>query len=204
MKIRTIDATEEKESTKAIPQFDEAILNPQGDEIVCAVRTIPLHEFKLDEYCRKEGLVTYLPLQRVLRFHNVTSKGRPYTYSKEVLRPLFPSYLFLKATMPTLRGLFESKMLQRYLPPSDQESFLNEIRVVRKCEIVGFSQELEVHGDILEGKRFLITSGIWEGVEGRLTKKNDLCKWTVEIEFCQQYITVELDPTQYKMIPLDV
>ena len=186
-----------------LPPFDEAIFTPMGDEIVCAVRTMPLHEFKLEARCREEGLVTYLPLRKTLKFHSITSKGRPYTYSKEVLRPLFPSYLFLKADIATLRSLFESRMIQRYLQAPDQERFLDEIRVVRRCEMVGFEQGLEVHRDIPEGGHFLILSGVWEGVKGCLTRKDGLFKWTVKIEFCQQFVTTQLDPTQFKMMPLD-
>lgn len=186
----------------AIPPFDEAILRPAADEVVCAVRTKPLHEFKLEEHCRKLGLSTYLPLRRALKFHNVTSKGHAYSYSDEVLRPLFTSYLFLKARLSSLRELYETKMLQKYLPPQDRDRFLEEIRLVRKCELVGFDQELEVHEDIPEGGRFIINSGIWEGVEGRLTRKDGIFKWTVEIDFCQQFITTIIDPTQFSMTPL--
>ena len=185
-----------------IPPFDEAILHPLEGEIVCAVRTMPLHEFKLEEYCRNRGLSTYLPLRRTLKFHNVTAKGRSYSYSKEVLRPLFTSYFFLKAKQSELQELYASRMLQRYLPPQNMDSFLAELRVVRKCELVGFQQELEVHSDIVEGGRFIVNSGIWEGVEGRLTRKDGIFKWTVEFDFCQQFITTIIDPTKFDMTPL--
>ncbi len=186
----------------AVPPFNEAILKPVGAEIVCAVRTMPLHEFKLEEHCMGQGLVTYLPLRRMLKVHNVTSKGRPYSYSQEVLKPLFPSYLFVKAELPAIRELYDKHKIQRYLPPLNLDSFLDEIRLVRKCEAIGFEQELEVHEDIPEGGRFLITSGAWEGVEGLLTKRDDVFKWTVEIEFCQQFITMTIDPTKFTMKPL--
>ena len=175
---------------------------PVGEEIVCAVRSMPLHELKLQEHCIREGLVIYLPMRRTLSIHNVTSKGRPYTYTKEVLKPLFPSYMFIKAEMPAIRELYEARMICKYLLPLQQERFLDEIRVVRKCEIVGFEQELEVHDDIPEGGRFLITSGVWEGVEGLLTHRDGVSKWTVEIEFCKQFVTATIDPTKFSMKPL--
>ena len=188
---------------KAVPPFNEAILKPVGAEVVCAVRTAPLHEFKLEEHCAGRGIVTYLPLRRTLKVHKVTSKGRPYSYSREVLRPLFPSYLFVKAELPLIRELYDTRRIQRYLQPVNLESFLDEIRVVRKCETVGFGQELEVHEEIPEGGRFLITSGVLEGVEGCLTQRDGVFKWTVEIEFCQQFITMTIDPTKFAMKPLD-
>ena len=193
----------EREAAKKAPPFDESILAPAEGEIVCAVRTTPLHETKVEDHCKSIGLSTYLPLRRTLRFRNVTSKGRQYSYSREVLCPLFPSYLFVKAEMAALRELYEKRKIQRYLLPVRQDRFLDEVRVVRKCELVGFEQELEVHEGIPEGGRFLIMSGIWEGVEGRLTRRDDVCKWTVEIEFCQQFVTATIDTTKFKMNPLD-
>ena len=66
-----------------------------------------------------------------------------------------------------------------------------------------FEQELDIHSDIPKGGHFLITSGIWEGVDGHLVSKDGVDKWTVEIEFCKQFITTIINPTQFKMIPLE-
>ena len=103
-----------------------------------------------------------------------------------------------------LHTLHRSNAIARILPLQyDQQQFLDEIKVVRTCETVGFQQELEVHKDVLVGKPFLITSGVWQGVRGELVEKDDVSKWTVKIEFCRQYVTTIINPTQFKMIPLD-
>ena len=184
--------------------FDEAILNPVGEEVVRAVHTLPNQEFAFEKYCKTEGVVVYLPLRRTLKLHNFTQKGRPYSYSREVLRPMFTSYAFVKMALPLLRTLHDSHVVAQILPLKyGQDKFLDEIRVVRTCEMLGLEQELEVHMDILEGRRFRIMSGIWNGVVGRLTQKDAICKWTVEIEILSQFVTTVIDPTQFKMIPLD-
>ena len=102
-----------------------------------------------------------------------------------------------------LRYLTPEEYLVVQLPVRRQQQFLDEIRVVRTCETVGFKQELEVHEDVLVGKPFLITSGVWEGVRGELVEKDNVSKWTVRIEFCRQFVTTTINPTQFKMIPLD-
>ena len=195
-----------KETGKAkhkVPEFDEAILNPVGDEVVRAVRTTPNQESVFEKYCKRRGVTVYLPLRRVWKVHNINRNGKSYSYSQEVLRPLFTSYVFVKMAEPLLRTLHESRVVAQILLEHNQERFLEELRVVRTCETVGFEQELEVHKEIAAGDRFLITSGIWEGVEGRLTQKDNCCKWTVEIEFCQQFVTTTIDPRLFKMTPLD-
>ena len=184
--------------------FDESILNPVGDEVVRAVHTLPNQEFAFERYCQTEGVVVYLPLRKGLKIHNFAQKGRPYSYSREVLRPMFTSYAFVKMALPLLSTLHASHAVAQILPLTyGQDRFLDELRAVRTCETLGFEQELEVHQDILEGSRFRIVSGVWDGVEGRLTRKNGVFKWTVEIEMLSQFVTTVIDPTQFKMIPLD-
>ena len=193
-----------KPSKYKVPAFDEAILNPVGDEIVRVVHTRPHQETALEKYCKQKGIVCYLPVRRAIKIHNFTQKGIPYSYSKEVLRPLFPSYIFIKMPLPLMHVIHEAQIFSRVVPLQyEQEKLLEEIKVVRTIEALGFEQELEVHTDIPSGGRFLITSGIWEGVQGHLLNKDGVDKWTVEIEFCKQFVTTSIDPTKFKMIPLD-
>ena len=105
------------------PEFDESILTPSGTEVVCPVKTTPLHEFKFRDYCRENGVVSYLPLRRTWKVHNLTSNGKAYNYSKEVLRPMFMGYVFVKTQPEELRKLFESKQIVRILPVPDLPAF---------------------------------------------------------------------------------
>ncbi len=187
-----------------VPVFDESILEPVGDEVVRAVCSRPNKEAVFEKYCKENGIVCYLPVRRAVKVHNIVQKGVPYSYSKEVLRPLFTSYVFVKMSESGLPSLHRSNAIVRILPLQySQQQFLDEIKVVRTCETVGFQQELDVHEDVLVGKPFLITSGIWEGVRGELVEKDNVSKWTVRIEFCRQFVTTTINPTQFKMIPLD-
>ena len=187
-----------------VPVFDESILEPVGDEVVRAVCSRPNKEAVFEKYCKEKGIACYLPVRRAVKVHNIVRKGVPYSYSKEVLRPLFTSYVFVKISESGLHSLHRSNAIVRILPLKyDQRQFLDEIRLVRTCETVGFQQELEVHEDVLVGKPFLITSGVWEGVRGELVEKDNVSKWTVRIEFCSQFVTTTINPTQFKMIPLD-
>ena len=191
-------------SKHELPAFDEAILNPVGDEIVRAVHTRPNQEVVLEKFCRSNGIVCYLPVRRAVKVHNIIRKGVPHSYSKEVLRSMFPSYIFVKLPSSLMRTIHDANIFARVVPMQyDQKKLLDEIKVVRACEEIGFVQKLEVHKEILEGERFRILSGVWDGAEGRLTTKDDVFKWTVEIEIFSQYVTTVIDPTQYKMIPLD-
>jgi transcription antitermination factor NusG len=187
-----------------IPEFDESILTISGTEVVRPVKTTPLHEFKFRDYCKENGLVSYLPLRRVWRVRNQTSsKGKTYSYSKEVLRPMFTGYVFVKIPLERLRGLFETKLVTKILHVADLDAFMEEVKTVRKVELVGFKQELEFNADIAVGDRFQIQSGVWEGVTGWLTSRDKKFKWTVQIEFVNQTVTTTINPSKFKMIKLD-
>ena len=186
------------------PEFDESILTISGTEVVRPVKTTPLHEFKFHDYCKENGLVSYLPLRRVWRVRNQTSsKGKTYSYSKEVLRPMFTGYVFVKIPLERLRGLFETKLVTKILHVADLDAFMEEVKTVRKVELVGFKQELEFNADIAVGDRFQIQSGVWEGVTGWLTSRDKKFKWTVQIEFVNQTVTTTINPSKFKMIKLD-
>ncbi len=186
-----------------IPEFDESILRLSGTEVVRPVKTPPLHEFKFRDYCKENGIVCYLPLRREWRVRNLISNGKNYNYSKEVCRPMFTSYVFVKTPVERLRGLFETKLVTKILHVADLPAFMEEVRTVRKVELVGFKQELEFNEDIAIGDRFQIQTGVWEGVTGWLTCRDKKFKWTVQIEFVNQTITTTINPSKFKMIKLD-
>lgn len=186
-----------------LPVFNESILQLSGTEVVRPVKTTPCHEFQFRDYCLEKGIVSYLPLRKVWKVHNLNAKGKAYNYSREVLRPMFTSYVFVKTPLEELRSLFETKLITKILPVTDLEAFVEEIKTVRRAELVGFKQELEFHEDIAVGDRFLIQSGVWEGVSGWLTCRDKKFKWTVQIEFVHQLITTTINPSKFKMTRLD-
>jgi len=88
-------------------------------------------------------------------------------------------------------------------PVPDLPAFMEEVKTVRKVELVGFEQELEFNADIAVGDRFQIQSGVWEGVTGWLTSRDKKFKWTVQFEFVNETVTTTINPSKFKMIKLD-
>ena len=191
-------------NSEELPVFDESILTLSDTEVIRPVKTMPLHEFKFRDYCQENGIVSYLPLRKVWQVRNQTSsKGKTYSYSKEVLRPMFTGYVFVKTPLERLRSLFETKLITKIIHVVDLDAFMAEVRTVRQVELVGFKQELEFNTDIAVGDRFQIQNGVWEGVTGWLTCRDKKFKWTVQIEFVNQTITTTINPSKFKMIKLD-
>ena len=186
-------------------KFDERILTPNDGELVCAVYVKPHHEFKFCNFCEQNGVIRYLPLRKQWQVSNRTYKKKNYQYSKEILRPMFTSYVFIsvtKAQWPVVSGS-DSLLKILKVEPQDQAKLVSEVKVVRQIEIIGMSEPLEFNADIKEGTRFVIESGPWEGIHGVLCKKRRKSNWQVEIECVNTIVMATIDPTQYKMTPLD-
>ncbi len=186
--------------------FDESILAPEGDEIVRAVFTRPLNEGNLREFCEKKGIVSYLPLKKVNRVMRRTYKGKSYQYQNVVLRPMFSSYVFVKMKPDQRADIYHSNAIVRVLGDDVRENqgkLLDEIRLIRQIETIAMTEELEFNTDVKEGDRFLIESGPWQGVYGWLKKKRKRFLWTVEIECVNSLVQATIDPSQYKMSPVE-
>ena len=181
--------------------FDERLLEPSAQEKVLPVYTMPLNEFRVKEYCFQNGICCYLPLRKVWKVNAYMSHGKPYKNSKIVLRPMFPSYVFVKVSLEQQSLLWASKSIVRFLD-TPLDALLDDIRAVRAFEATGLEQEIEFNVDIKEGDRFIIETGVWEGVTGWLKKKEKKFLWTVELEFINQIIRTEINPAEYKMQPL--
>lgn len=184
-------------------EFDERLLEPSSQEKVFPVYTMPLNEFRLKEYCAKNGICCYLPLRKVWKVNSYMSHGKPYKNSRVVLRPMFPSYVFVKVSTEQQSLLWSSKTIVRFLDKTPLDRLLEDIRAVRAFETTGLEQEIEFNVDIKEGDRFIIETGVWEGVTGWLVKKDKKFLWTVELEFVNQIIRTEINPSEYKMIAAD-
>ena len=76
---------------------------------------------------------------------------------------------------------------------------LEDIRAVRAFETAGLEREVEFNVGIREGDRFLIETGVWEGVTGWLERKERKFLWTVELEFVNQLVRTTINPSEYRM-----
>ncbi len=185
--------------------FDESILAPKDGEIVRVVYTRPLCEGGFRDFCAENGIVSYLPLKKAIRFLRRNYKDKSYQYQRIVLRPMFPCYIFVKMQPEQRSLIFRSNAAVRILGDLDcnHEKLLGEIRLVRQIETIAMTEEIEFGSGIKEGSKFLIESGPWAGVYGWLKKKRKHSLWTVEIECVNSLVQATIDPTLIKMSPVE-
>ena len=183
--------------------FDERLLSVGGDEIVRPIYTMPLHEGRLVKYCRSLDIPFYLPLHKVWKVVNQRHGDRQYQYPKEVMRPMFPSYVFVKMNPDQRSLLYKSNSIAKILAVTDQAHLLEEIQVVRQLESIALTEELDFNASLKEGEKFLIESGPWQGIYGWLVKKEKRYLWTIEIECLNGIVQATIDPSKYKMTKVE-
>ena len=160
------------------------------------IYTQPLHEFRLRDYLINHNIECYLPTVPEWKIQHVKSSKGIYEYRKVVERPMFRGYLFACLRSEDKTVCWQSRSVISFLEVSEsaQEDFLKELRAVRLMEVLARENPLEYGSEVQEGDKFVIETGAFEGVEGRLLKKNRQFLWTVEIECLNRIISVEIDP----------
>lgn len=184
--------------------FNEQLFTLADDEIVRVVYTQPHREGLLYEFCQKQAISCYLPLKKAWKPMAQRHGDKVYQYPREVLKPMFPNYMFVKMTPEQRSLIFRSNAVIRILSHSEdeQKQLLREIQVIKQIETIAMSEEIQFNVDVREGDRFLIESGPWAGVYGWLKKKSKRFLWTVEIECVNSSVQATIDPSLYKITPL--
>lgn len=191
-----------KRSSETIPDyFNESLFDLREGDLVLPVYTKPLHEVKFLDFCGENGIAAYLPLRKEIRIKRRSYGAKQYEYQQEVYRPMFASYVFARLNAEERSLAFKSDEVLKMLRMDESQvpGLLRELRVIRKIEIIGRTEELEFNADIKEGEKFLIESGAWEGVYGWLKKKERYCSWVVEIECVNTLVRATIDPSKIKM-----
>ena len=187
-------------------QFDERIYAPGEDEAVRCVHVRPKQESRLYGFCRDSGIVCYLPLRKLCRVKIRHYGKKTYHYPQEVLRPMFPGYLFVRVNPEQRNRLYGTNAIVRVIndeAPQAQAKLLDEIRVVRRIESIALEEEIEFNAEVREGGKFLVESGPWQGTYGWLKKKRKRFVWTVELECVNALVQATIDPSQVRLSPVD-
>ncbi len=157
------------------------------------------------EFCKTHGIVCYLPLRKIWKVMTRRYGNKSYRYSKEVIRPMFPNYMFVMLTPEQRTPLYNTFAIVKILQDMSlvQEKLVDEIRVVHQIESIAMEEDIEFNAKIKEGSKFLIESGPWQGVYGWLKKKRNRFLWSVEIECVGSIVRATIDPSQYMMSPVE-
>ncbi len=148
----------------------------------------PRAEKKVAEYCALYNIPCYLPLRektRVIQRRKVTTR-----------LPVFPGYVFAKFPLSQRLQLLETNLLVRILEPLQPRRMLRELIMVRRA--LRADPTLKPSKRLETGRLVRITSGPFQGVEGRVARMAGLLKVVLNIDMIGQAVavTAELDQVE--------
>lgn len=155
--------------------------------------TYPQAEKKVDRMLCERGIISFLPLQKVIRQWS--------DRKKKLEVPLFPNYIFLQATEIQRFEALNIKELVRYVSFEGRPTILNQkdienIRLINKKQV---AVEVEPIDHFKLGMKIRIIVGQLKGLEGLLIRKNGHQRLLIQIEALGQAVSVEI-PAAYTQI----
>jgi len=136
------------------------------------------------------GVERYLPLVRVRRRYGHRKR--------EILAPLFPSYVFARCAKEAAWRVHDAGRVAQVLEISDQERFGREIEQIRRA--IEADVCLDPHPFLRAGHRVRVRSGPLLGVEGVVEIKRRVDRLVLQVHTLGQAASVEIDADDVEML----
>jgi transcription antitermination factor NusG len=150
-----------------------------------AVFTVPQNEKSVVKHLKERDVESFLPTYESIRVW----KNRQRV--KTVL-PLFPCYVFVRIENSERVKVLQSPGVLRVIGNDRQYVPLEEaeIELLRS----GLSRKkLEPFQELVVGEKVRIKTGIMQGLEGVLVRKNNRLRFVLSLDFINQHAAVEVD-----------
>jgi transcription antitermination factor NusG len=150
-----------------------------------AVFTIPQHEKSVLKHLDLRAIESFLPTYQTIR----TWKNRQ---RRKLILPLFPTYLFVHIDSSERTKVLQSPGVlhivgsgRKGIPLQDSEIEFLRTGCCRK--------QIEPYLDLVIGEKVRIKSGVMQGVQGTLVRRNSSMKFVLTLELINQNAAIEVD-----------
>lgn len=112
--------------------------------------------------------------------------------------PAFPGYVFLQGDPHVRQAALETNLVARVLPVPDQQELHDDL--MRIFRLVDSGLPLSPEQRLPEGTVVEITSGVLEGMEGKVIRQAKGVRLFVEVKFLQQGVSVEVESWMVRVL----
>ena len=147
------------------------------------LHTRPRAEKKLEQFCREQQFVSYLPCRKSV--HTYGARRR------EFMNPLFPGYLFCLVPDERTGFIRQNQYVANLLPVFAQDELIRFMNQLRQALRVG--EELDVLPFIQKGKRVRVISGPYKGIESEVIELRGQSVVVLQIEILQKSVALPVD-----------
>ena len=153
-----------------------------GESLWHVLYVKPRCEKKMAGYSEVHGVECELPLREETK----TYQRRKVT----VYKPVFPGYVFLRFPDEDKLTVLKSNLVVRILPVDHQAQFSKELLQIRQA--LAIDPTLDASAAFQAGRRVLIKSGPFEGVEGVVQVVKGRTKVVLNVDIIGRAIAVEV------------
>jgi transcription antitermination factor NusG len=153
--------------------------------------TMPKAEKKTFSRLNEIGVVSFLPMQKVVRYWS--------DRKKKLEVPLFPNYIFIYTSNAERFDILKMQGLVKYVsfggnPATVSDSLIDSLKKMQ-------TGDLQVSNiEFIEGMQVRITDGPFAGIEGTLVHKRDSKRIVVRIEVLKRAVSVDVSANRIEVI----
>ena len=148
----------------------------------CVIHVKPRCEKKLAEYCTRCRLTFDLPLREETKIY----QRRRVTVQK----PVFPGYVFVRFSSDERLTLLKSQAIVRIIDVQNQARLISELGQIRDALTV--DPTLDACAAFQAGRRVVIRSGPFQGLEGIVQVVKGKTKVILNVEMIGRALAVEV------------
>ena len=178
---------------KAVSSFVPQVASSPFGRNWYAAFTLPQHEKSVAKQLEIREIESFLPTYQTIRVWKNRQRMK-------IVLPLFPTYLFVhidprqRAKVLQAPGVLQIVGNGRESVPLPDA----EIELLRS----GLREErIEPYRDLIVGTKVRIRSGVMQGVEGTLVKKNDSMRFVLTLKLINQHAAIQVSAEDLETIP---
>lgn len=149
--------------------------------------------FVLHTRSRQEKVVAeHLERMAIRHFLPMVKVERRYAHRRRiVLKPIFPSYVFMRGTWDDRARALSTNRIARVIETPDQTRLIHELRQIHAALAAGVT--LDPYPYLRVGHRVRVRSGPLMGVEGLVEERRKPHRLVLQVQTLGQAMSLELD-----------
>lgn len=164
-------------------ESDDLLASVANGEFWVVAHTRPRCEKKLEAFCARNSVPTFLPLRK--KVHRYGRRQRHF------FLPLFTGYVFCRVTEQSRMLLRQNDHVANVLRTPRQDEMLAQLRAVRAALESG--KAVDVMPFLEAGKPVRITHGPMKGAEGVVVRLKGKERVVINVDIIRSSVAVEID-----------
>lgn len=152
--------------------------------------TKPRAEKSLARELVNRGISYFLPMAQRVRM----SGGR----KRRLMLPLFPSYLFFTGDREACAAALATGKVVQIIKVRDQQELAGELAAIER--VLATNTPLDPLPNLAVGSRCRVTAGPFEGVEGRVIRRDNVARFVLHVTMLGRGVVMEIEPDLLEVV----